>query len=118
VAAVRANARQFAVNVLPIIEEIERAGITSHNAIAAKLNERNVRTARGGKWTHVQVGAVLRPFEQSAAVAVVWRGRSPSSTTQVARQRTDMPRHTRLRWGVGEELAAGMMPSRAEPRDD
>jgi hypothetical protein len=71
VAAVRANARQFAVNVLPIIEEIERAGITSHNAIAAKLNERNVQTARGGKWTHVQVGAVLRPFEQSAAVAVV-----------------------------------------------
>jgi DNA invertase Pin-like site-specific DNA recombinase len=71
VAAVRANARQFAANVLPIIEEIERAGITSRNAIAAKLNERNVRTARGGKWTHVQVGAVLRPFEQSAAVAVV-----------------------------------------------
>jgi Recombinase len=48
--------------VLPIIEEIERAGITSHNAIATKLNERNVRTARGDKWTHVQVGAVLRPF--------------------------------------------------------
>jgi hypothetical protein len=53
--------------VLPIIEEIERAGITSHNAIAAKLNERNVRTARGGKWTHVQVGAVLRPFAEAAA---------------------------------------------------
>ncbi len=64
-----ANARQFAANVLPIIEEIERAGITSHNAIAAKLNERNVRTARGGKWTHVQVGAVLRPFEGSAVGA-------------------------------------------------
>src|SRR5262245_51095130 len=32
VAAVKANARQFAANVLPIIEEIERAGITSHNA--------------------------------------------------------------------------------------
>jgi DNA invertase Pin-like site-specific DNA recombinase len=69
-AAVKANARQFAANVLPIIEEIERAGITSHNAIAAKLNERNVRTARGGKWTHVQVGAVLRPFEHAAAVAL------------------------------------------------
>jgi hypothetical protein len=49
----------------------DRAGITSHNAIAAKLNERNVRTARGGKWTHVQVGTVLRPFEQSEAGAVV-----------------------------------------------
>src|SRR5215510_1890639 len=46
-AAVKANARQFAANVLPIIEEIERSGVTSHNAIAAKLNERNVRTARG-----------------------------------------------------------------------
>jgi hypothetical protein len=56
----------FAATVLPIIEEIKRAGITSHNAIAAKLNEHNVRTAPGGKWTHVQVGAVLRPFEGSA----------------------------------------------------
>ena len=43
---------------------VERA--TSHNAIAAKLNERNVRTARGGKWTHVQVGAILHPFVASA----------------------------------------------------
>ena len=43
-----------------------RAGVTSHNAIAAKLNERNVRTARGGRWTHVQVGAVLRPFAAQA----------------------------------------------------
>jgi DNA invertase Pin-like site-specific DNA recombinase len=65
-AAVKANARQFATNVLPIIAEIERSGVTSHNAIAAKLNERNARTARGGKWTQVQVGAVLRPFEASA----------------------------------------------------
>jgi DNA invertase Pin-like site-specific DNA recombinase len=60
--SLKANARRFAANVLPIIEEIERSGITSHNAIAGKLNERNVPTARGGKWTHVQVGAVLRPF--------------------------------------------------------
>jgi DNA invertase Pin-like site-specific DNA recombinase len=67
VAALKANARQFAANVLPIIEEIERTGITSHNAIAGKLNERNVKTARGGKWTHVQVGAVLRPFGENAA---------------------------------------------------
>jgi DNA invertase Pin-like site-specific DNA recombinase len=64
--AALAKARRFAANVLPIIEEIERSGITSHNAIATKLNERNVRTARGGKWTHVQVGAVLRPFERGA----------------------------------------------------
>jgi DNA invertase Pin-like site-specific DNA recombinase len=62
-AALRANRRRFAANVRPIIEEIMRGGVTSHNAIAAKLNERNVRTARGGVWTHVQVGAILHPFE-------------------------------------------------------
>ena len=68
-AAASANARRFAANVRPIIEEIMRAGVTSHNAIAAKLNERNVNTARGGVWTHVQVGTILHPFEVSAAVA-------------------------------------------------
>jgi DNA invertase Pin-like site-specific DNA recombinase len=67
-AAVKANARRFAANVRPIIEEIMRAGATSHNAIAAKLNERNVKTARGGVWTHVQVGAILRPFGDVSAV--------------------------------------------------
>jgi hypothetical protein len=45
-AAVKTNARRFAANVRPIIDEIMRAGATSHNAIAAKLNERNVKTAR------------------------------------------------------------------------
>jgi DNA invertase Pin-like site-specific DNA recombinase len=67
VAQIRANARRFAANVRPVIEEIMRAGFTSHNAIASKLNERNVPTARGGKWTHMQVGAILHPFEASAA---------------------------------------------------
>src|SRR6266566_6672347 len=66
-AALKANARRFAANVLPIIREIEKAGAASLNAIAAKLNERNVPTARGGRWTHVQVGAVLRPFADGAA---------------------------------------------------
>ena len=70
VAQIRAKARRFAANVRPIIEEIMRAGFTSHNAIAGKLNERNVPTARGGKWTHMQVGAILHPFEASASVAV------------------------------------------------
>jgi DNA invertase Pin-like site-specific DNA recombinase len=71
VAAVKANARRFAANVRPIIDEIIAAGATSHNAIAAKLNERNVRTARGGAWTHVQVGAILHPFggAEDASVA-------------------------------------------------
>jgi DNA invertase Pin-like site-specific DNA recombinase len=57
--ALRAAADQFAANVLPVIRELQDHGLTSNNAIAAKLNERGVKTARGGKWTHVQVGAAL-----------------------------------------------------------
>jgi len=41
------------------VREIEAAGITSRNAIAAELNRRGVRTARGRAWTHVQVGMIL-----------------------------------------------------------
>jgi DNA invertase Pin-like site-specific DNA recombinase len=59
VEALKANANQFAANVLPIIREIQKNGATSANAIANKLNERGVKTARGGKWTHVQVGKAL-----------------------------------------------------------
>jgi DNA invertase Pin-like site-specific DNA recombinase len=58
-AALKAKASQFAANVAPIIREIQAAGHTSHNAIAGQLNARNVATARGGQWTHVQVGAIL-----------------------------------------------------------
>jgi DNA invertase Pin-like site-specific DNA recombinase len=52
-------ARKFAANVLPVIREIQAAGAKSNAAIAAKLNERRVPTARGGVWTHVQVRAVI-----------------------------------------------------------
>jgi DNA invertase Pin-like site-specific DNA recombinase len=70
-AATKRNARRFAANIRPIIDEIMRAGATSHNAIATKLNERNVRTARGGTWTHVQVGAILHPFDGASAVVAI-----------------------------------------------
>ncbi len=54
-----------AILLAPIAPELP--GAASLNDIAAKLNERNVPTARGGRWTHVQVGAVLRPFAEGAA---------------------------------------------------
>jgi DNA invertase Pin-like site-specific DNA recombinase len=58
-AATKAGAEQFAANVLPVIREIQKCGIKTHAAIAAKLNERKVATARGGRWSHQQVGSVL-----------------------------------------------------------
>ena len=58
-AAVAASAKRFAENLMPVIREIQANGTTSHAEIAKKLNERRVPTARGGKWAHVQVGAIL-----------------------------------------------------------
>jgi DNA invertase Pin-like site-specific DNA recombinase len=58
-AANREAAERFAANVLPAIREIQAHGAVSQEAIAAKLNERKVPTARGGKWRHSQVAAVI-----------------------------------------------------------
>ena len=46
----RAGADVFAANVLPVVQQIQQAGATTLRAIAAALNARGVRTARGGQW--------------------------------------------------------------------
>jgi DNA invertase Pin-like site-specific DNA recombinase len=46
----RAGADAFAANVLPIVRQIQAAGVTTARAIATALNDRGVRTARGGEW--------------------------------------------------------------------
>lgn len=61
-AGAASNAREadaFAANVLPIIASIQASGTISHRAIAETLNNRAVRTARGGAWSAVQVGRIL-----------------------------------------------------------
>jgi len=60
-------AYRFAENAAPVIREIRASGISSLRGIAAVLNTRGVRTARGGRWAATQVGAVLA----RAAVAPV-----------------------------------------------
>jgi hypothetical protein len=50
VAANREAADAFAANVLPIVRQIQVAGATTFRALAAALNDRGVRTARGGAW--------------------------------------------------------------------
>ena len=77
------HANKLTIHILAAVAQHERELISERTkaALAAvkkrgkrlgtpKLNERNVRSARGGTWTHVQVGAILRPFEASAAFAV------------------------------------------------
>ena len=46
----RAGADAFAANVVPIVRQIEASGVKGSRAIAAALNARGVRTARGGDW--------------------------------------------------------------------
>jgi DNA invertase Pin-like site-specific DNA recombinase len=43
------EASRFAASMLPIINSLQRAGVTSLRGIARALNERGVRTARGGR---------------------------------------------------------------------
>jgi len=50
VAANREAADAFAANVLPIVRQIQASGATTFRAIAEALNNRGVRTARGGAW--------------------------------------------------------------------
>jgi DNA invertase Pin-like site-specific DNA recombinase len=44
------QARGFAEAIMPVIESIQRSGISSLRGIAEALNNRGVRTARGGRW--------------------------------------------------------------------
>jgi DNA invertase Pin-like site-specific DNA recombinase len=48
--AARAVADQFAVNVLPIVRDIQASGLTTLRDLAGALNARGIRTARGGAW--------------------------------------------------------------------
>ena len=45
-----ADAVAFAANVLPIIESLRASGVRDLRSLAAALNNRGVRTARGRQW--------------------------------------------------------------------
>ena len=40
----------LAANILPIIDSLRSAGVTDLRGLADALNQRGVRTARGGRW--------------------------------------------------------------------
>ena len=54
-----AHADLFAENTLPIIREVQAAGITTLQGIAEALNARGVHTARGKKWFPATVKNIL-----------------------------------------------------------
>lgn len=54
------EADRFARTVLPLIASIQRPGINSLRGVAIALNNRGVRTARGGQWQVSNVRNLLR----------------------------------------------------------
>jgi hypothetical protein len=46
-------------NVLPIIESLRSAGVTDLRGLADALNQRGIRTARGGRWDASNVRNVI-----------------------------------------------------------
>lgn len=55
----REKAQRKASDLIPIVEGIRAAGVQSLRRIAATLNERQIWTRRGGKWSAVQVQRLL-----------------------------------------------------------
>ena len=55
----RATGETLAANVLPIVRQIQAAGVSGLQNIANALNDRGVRTARGGAWHNSTVRNLL-----------------------------------------------------------
>jgi recombinase len=45
--------------VLPIVRQLQAQGVTTGRGLAAALNERGVKTARGGQWHDSTVANLL-----------------------------------------------------------
>jgi DNA invertase Pin-like site-specific DNA recombinase len=58
-AATREQANVFAANLMPLIRQLQASGIRTVRALAAELNARGVRTARGGVWHPTTVHSLL-----------------------------------------------------------
>jgi hypothetical protein len=56
----RLEADRVAGEMMPLIESIRATGASKLTAIAAELNRRGIRTARGGAWYATSVRNILR----------------------------------------------------------
>ena len=53
------GAQEFAVGVIPVVQAIRNTGVTTLRAISAALNQRGIRSARGGQWHPSSVANLL-----------------------------------------------------------
>lgn len=80
-ASLSRKADLHATNLLPIIESIKASGLTNLRDIAEALNNRGIRSARGGLW-HAQTVArvIARNTEVSGASSVIRKRRKRRKT--------------------------------------
>jgi DNA invertase Pin-like site-specific DNA recombinase len=52
-------ADQFVVGLLPVVQSIRSSGVTTLEAMTVALNQRGIRSARGGRWHASTVGNLL-----------------------------------------------------------
>lgn len=61
------DAQQFAENIYPIIQQIRASGLKTLREIATALNNRGVKTARGGEWAPTTVKNIIDRMERETA---------------------------------------------------
>ena len=54
------DARQWALSILPAVEDVRDQGACTLQEIADALNARGIPALRGGTWTSMQVWRLLR----------------------------------------------------------
>jgi DNA invertase Pin-like site-specific DNA recombinase len=96
-AARQAKARSRAADLVPIIAELRAAGVVSLQQIAAALNARGIRAARGGAWSREQVQRVLK--QEKAPLGSLGTGLSLRRSCACSRTRwcEEPPRHSNSR---------------------
>jgi hypothetical protein len=47
----------------PVIEQVQRSGVTSLSGVARELELRGVRTRKNGRWSAAQVSSIIRRGE-------------------------------------------------------
>ena len=67
VGALKEAADRHAADLAPIIAHLRSEGLTSLPALAGALNERQMRTPRGGQWHPSSVRNLLARLEQAGA---------------------------------------------------
>jgi len=53
------TAQKNAADILPVIQSIQAAGVTTLKGLASELNTRSIPAPRGGSWSAVQVSRIL-----------------------------------------------------------